>query len=106
MLNFYFFTVLDGATVMCYMKSKRVVESHTVCATLSHSKGTHVSPVQHMSRANASMLLPLYLRSVIPLELGITRFCDGLDGLIRDTVFISVLVKPFYTVTVSRQNHF
>ena len=40
------------------------------------------------------------------VELGITRFCDGLDGLIRDTVFISVFVRPFYTVTVSRQNHF
>ena len=40
------------------------------------------------------------------LELGITRFCDGLDGLIRDTVFISVFVKPFYTVTVFRQYRF
>ena len=40
------------------------------------------------------------------LELGITRFCDGLDGLIRDTVFISVFVRPFYTVTVSRQYRF
>ena len=27
------------------------------------------------------------------LELGITRFCDGLDGLIRDTVFISLLLN-------------
>ena len=46
------------------------------------------------------------LTKVWIVELGITRFCDDLDGLIRDTVFISVFVKPFYTVTVFRQYRF